>query len=124
MLDHFVASFVFVCVRLLERAVRQRKRSSFGDGMEATATLLLMPLQLTLVVLFERLQRVYGRDGIPVVFKRAVLRRRSIVRKEIEVGAVRGESCDLCMTGRVRSPNIIKGLVPRIDKSRSVIGAL
>jgi hypothetical protein len=40
LLDHLVAKFVFVCVRLLRSAVRNRQRSSFGDGMDATATLL------------------------------------------------------------------------------------
>jgi hypothetical protein len=47
----------------------------------------------------------------------AVLRWSSIVRKEVDVGAVRGESQDPCMAGGVRFPDRRKGLVPGVDKS-------
>lgn len=142
MLDYLVASFVFVCIPLPESAVSNRQ--SFGDGLEGTATLLPVLLQLVphsvrlfprvvlfipepssaLFVLLVRLQKVCGRNRILVIFKSAILRRNSIVCKEVEGGAVCGESRDLGVAPGVGCPEMGEGLVPGVDKGRSVISAL
>lgn len=107
-------SFVFVSIRRLESAIKYQ-RSFLGDGMEGTATAFpvlfylvsqgvrllpsvvldipkLFPAQF---VLFEGVLQVCRCDGILVVFKCAVLRLGRIVRKEVNVCAVRGKSLHL-----------------------------
>ncbi len=80
----------------------------------------------TLFVPLVGVFHVYRRELILVVFKSPspVLRWSGVVRKEVEVGAIRGECPDLCMAGRVAFPDKRQGLVPGVDESGSVIAAL
>jgi hypothetical protein len=60
-----------------------------------------------------------------MIFERFILLRwGSIMCKQVQVSAISSESRDLSMAGRVRFSEIVKGLVPAVDKSRSVIGAV
>lgn len=118
MLDHLLASFVCVLVRLLERVRNRGQMSIFGNGMDAT-TLFPMLLQLVpqgvrlflgmillvsepfpaILVPLVRVLHVCRRVLILVILQRAVLRRYGIMCIKVEICAVRGESYDLGVAG-------------------------
>ncbi len=59
-----------------------------------------------------------------MIFKRAVFGRGCVVRVEMDLGTIRGEGRDACVSRGVRLSLVDEGLVPSADECCSVIATL
>jgi len=125
------ARSVLVYVRLLEIDVWDRHSSTalflmFRQPVYQTVrlfpsmVLLISQPSSAILIPLVRVPHVCRRVLILVIFRRAVLGRSYMVGIEIEIGTASGESRDCGIARGVGFPEIEKGLVPRVDKYRSV----
>lgn len=86
---------------------------------------LLVPKVLPALLVFSvGVDQTRRLDGVLVVLKRAVSGGNCVVRVNVELGSIRSEGRDACVSRGVGLSLVGKGLVPSVDESCSIIGAL